>query len=685
MRVLGYTASAFWFSSYSLFTIHYSFADMPLSFWLGVDTGGTFTDFVLLGDGEPRIHKVLSTPAAPEQAILQGIREMGLAEAMAAGELAVVHGTTVATNAALEGKGARTVFVTNSGIEDILRIGRQNRPELYNLTPAAQDGVLTTLPCEGAGCRLDANGQEIQALDDEALNELLARIHAHDPESVAICLLFSYLDGRQEQRIAGALRQAGLAVSTSHHIIPTRGEYERGMATWLNAWLSPKVAAYLQRLQQATKPAPLAIMQSHGGTIAAQQARELAVNLLLSGPAGGLAAAQRLGEQLQQPQLMTFDMGGTSTDVALLDGDIRLTQQGRIGPYPVAVPMVDMHTIGAGGGSLAYVDDAGLLHVGPQSAGADPGPACYGRGGQQVTVTDANVVLGRLQPDFALGGSLTLDVAAAGQAMASLGSQLGLDTQAAAEGVLALANEHMTQALRVISIQKGHDPADFALMSFGGAGGLHVCDLADNLGMHRAIVPQRAGVLSAEGLVYAPRKRELLKALPEGLSDADCQNEIHTLQAQGRQELEAEGVAADQIRYQVYLDMCYRGQSSLLQIPWQEDAGQREQAFHQAHERRFGHRLGLPVEQVNLRVQCQAARSAPSIPARSTQPGQPLRRDRLPGIDAEVSIYQREHLGNGQRLHGPALIAEAVGTTWLAPGWDARVDPQGHLLLEKRI
>ncbi|MGB2247507.1 MAG: hydantoinase/oxoprolinase family protein [Alcanivorax sediminis] len=656
---------------------------MPLTYWLGVDTGGTFTDFVLLGDGEPRIHKVLSTPAAPEQAILQGIRELGLAAAMSAGQLSIVHGTTVATNAALENKGARTVFITNSGIEDILRIGRQNRPELYNLTPAPHKSALTDLPCEGAPCRLDAAGDEIQSLSDEALAELVLRAKAHGAESVAVCLLFAYLNGHQEQRIADALTREGLEVSTSHNIIPTRGEYERGMATWLNAWLSPRVAAYLQRLEQATDPAPLAIMQSHGGTIAAQQARQLAVNLLLSGPAGGLAAAQRLGEQLDQRQLMTFDMGGTSTDVALLDGEIRLTQQGRIGPYPVAVPMVDMHTIGAGGGSLAYVDEAGLLHVGPQSAGADPGPACYGRGGQQVTVTDANVVLGRLQPDFALGGSLELDVHAAEQAMGILGQQLGMDAQAAAEGVLALANEHMTQALRVISIQKGHDPQDFALMSFGGAGGLHVCALADNLGMHRAIVPQRAGVLSAEGLVYAPRKRELLKALPDGLDGDACRNEIQALQQQGQRELAAEGVASDQIRYQVYLDMCYRGQSSVLQIPWQDNPGEREQAFHRAHEQRFGHRLGLPVQQVNLRVQCLAEQHPPATPAQPLTQGQALRSTRLPGVDEDVSIYQREDLGNGQCLWGPALIAEAVGTTWLAPGWKAQVDSRGHLLLEK--
>lgn len=656
---------------------------MSVSYWLGVDTGGTFTDFVLLGDGEPRIHKVLSTPSAPEQAILQGIGELGLNDAMAAGQLAIVHGTTVATNAALEGKGARTVLITNQGLEDILRIGRQNRAELYNLTPTPPPSVLETLDVVGAPGRLDAQGKEVAPLSDADLSQLVETVLGHQPQSVALCLLFSYLNPSHEQRIRQALEATGLLVSASHAILPTRGEYERGMATWLNAWLAPKVADYLQRLQQATTPAPLAIMQSHGGTIASDQAADLAVNLLLSGPAGGLAAAKRLGEQLQQPQLMTFDMGGTSTDVALLDGDLRLTQQGHIGPYPVAVPMVDMHTIGAGGGSLAYVDDAGLLHVGPHSAGADPGPACYGRGGDRVTVTDANVVLGRLQPDFALGGSLTLDTAAARNAMETLATQLGLGVEDTAEGVLALANEHMTQALRVISIQKGFDPADFALLSFGGAGGLHVCALADNLGMQRAIVPRRAGVLSAEGLVYAPRKREQLQALPEAPEHTALQSHINTLQQQGSEELIREGVHASHVQHRVFVDMCYQGQSSVLQIPWQDEAAERERLFHDAHEQRFGHRLALPVRQVNIRVQSLATTSPPTQPPLPALTAAATRHAQLPGVDRQVTIYERDALGAGQTLQGPALIAEAVGTTWLAPGWQAFVDPHGHLLLER--
>ena len=300
----------------------------------------------------------------------------------------------------------------------MLLIGRQNRPELYNLTPSAAPTALADTPVERLSARLGADGTAVTDLNDADIDDLVARVRAHDPESVAVNLLFAYLDPDHEERLGRALEDAGLAVSLSSRVLPTRGEYERGMATWLNAWLAPRIHHYISRLKAHTAPSPLTIMQSNGGTVAADQAAGRAVNLLLSGPAGGLSAAHRLGGALGEDHLMTFDMGGTSTDVALLDGDIRLTQSGHIGPYPVAVPMVDMHTIGAGGGSLARVDDAGLLHVGPQSAGADPGPACYGKGGQEPTVTDANLVLGRLQPEFALGGSLALDRGAAEAAVA---------------------------------------------------------------------------------------------------------------------------------------------------------------------------------------------------------------------------------------------------------------------------
>ncbi len=666
-----------------------------MQYWLGVDTGGTFTDFVLLGGEQPRIHKVLSTPAAPERAILRGIEDMGLSGALALGELVIVHGSTVATNAALENKGAKTVVITNSGIEDLLLIGRQNRPELYNLRPLPTHTALHDTPVIGVDTRQDAQGATLIPLTDEAIRQTVEAVRRHDPESVAINLLFSYLDPAAEQRLGKALRQAGYPVSLSSDILPTRGEYERGMATWLNAWLSPRMADYLARLKQHTTPAPLTIMQSNGGTIAADQAAERAVNLLLSGPAGGLNAARRLGQALGRDHLMTFDMGGTSTDVALLDGDIRLTRQGRIGPYPVAVPMVDMHTIGAGGGSLAQVDDAGLLHVGPESAGASPGPACYGQGGTQATVTDANLVLGRLQPEFALGGNLRLDPAKAHDAVARVAERLGMPIPQAAQGIIDLANEHMSQALRVISIQKGFDPRDFTLVSFGGAGGLHVCALAANLGMHQAVVPVRAGVLSAEGLVYAPRQRERIQALPADAEAAHILTLARELERQARAELEAEGIEADRIRTETGLDLCYQGQSSVLTLPWQgEDPAQSEAAFHDLHEQRYGHRLSLPVRRVNLRVRCLAEARPPS-------PGQAPRGEGSPAWEApvygsvgdksaapnaegnktKIPVYRRDELGADQVIYGPALIFEPVGTIYIEADWQARVHPSAHLLL----
>ena len=355
---------------------------------LGVDTGGTFTDFVLLDDSRLRIHKVLSTPDAPEQAILQGIDELGIGAVAAAGQLVVIHGSTVATNAALEGKGVRTVFITNRGFADMLSIGRQARSELYQLQPALTAPPVPADLCLETGGRMTPGGDELVPLGRADLESLRAQIEALQPEAVAINLLYAFVDDRYERAIEASL-PAGLFCSRSSEVLPEHGEYERGIATWLNASLGPLMASYLQRLQQALAPGPVTIMQSSGGTIALEQAARRAVNLLLSGPAGGLAAARHIGHLCGQPRLMSFDMGGTSTDVALIDGEIRLSNEGHIGRWPVAVPMVDMHTIGAGGGSLAFVDGANLLHVGPQSAGASPGPACYGLGGTQATVTDA--------------------------------------------------------------------------------------------------------------------------------------------------------------------------------------------------------------------------------------------------------------------------------------------------------
>ena len=367
---------------------------------IGIDTGGTFTDFVLLQGGDVRVHKVLSTPQAPERAILQGINELGLDPQ----GLTVVHGSTVATNAVLEGKGACTLYIGNRGLEDLLAIGRQARTELYDLQPSPRHPPVARPLCLGIGGRLGADGASLDPLGPEDLDAIRETIRKVAPDSVAINLLFSYLDDAGERAIAASL-PPGLFVSCSSQVLPVAGEYARGIATWLNARIGPLVGRYLERLSSALPGSRIAVMQSSGETIAARYAAHQAVRLLLSGPAGGLSGAAFAGAAGGAARLLSFDMGGTSTDVAVIDGEPRLTMDGRISGLPIALPMVDMHTIGAGGGSIARVDAGGLLLVGPESAGADPGPACYGRGGMRPTVTDANLVLGRLDPSGFLGGA----------------------------------------------------------------------------------------------------------------------------------------------------------------------------------------------------------------------------------------------------------------------------------------
>jgi N-methylhydantoinase A len=652
---------------------------------LGVDTGGTFTDFVLFDGTGLRVHKVLSTPHAPEQAILQGIQDLGLD----AGKLQVVHGSTVATNAVLERKGVRTAYIANTGLGDVLTIGRQARRELYNLQPEPQPPPVPRELCLEVDARIGADGSRLATLDDTDKTRLLQQIENLKPEAVAINLLFAFLDASDERTIEGWLKAAfpELFISRSSAVLPEYKEYERGIATWLNAWIGPRVAGYLERLGARLQPAPVTVMQSAGGTVAAEQAGAKAVHLLLSGPAGGLMGARFIGQQAGATQLLTFDMGGTSTDVALIEGEIRLTSEGHIGPWPVAVPMVDMHTIGAGGGSIAFIDSGGLLQVGPESAGAAPGPACYGQGGECPTVTDANLVLGRLRPDAFLGGAMTLDTAAAKRAVGSMAASLETSVEDAARGIIDIANEHMAQALRVISVQRGVDPREHVLVSFGGAGGLHVCALAEALGMRHALVPVHAGVLSALGMLAAPRARQLSHTLAGELAGFDAhtlEKELQALADTGRAELIAEGIPGQDIDTAYSLDLRYHGQSYTLTLPWQ-GVENTAQGFHAEHEQRYGHRLSAAVELVNIRCNLQGRAPKIVLPEAGAQP------DELPepcyarlyGYADEVPVWQRESLSREQEITGPAIITETVATTWLPAGWSCRVDRVGNLQLER--
>jgi N-methylhydantoinase A len=650
---------------------------------LGVDTGGTFTDFVLWDGAQLRIHKVLSTPDAPERAILQGIADMEVALQ----GLTVVHGSTVATNAVLEGKGVRTVLITNRGFGDLLTIGRQARAELYNLQPEPPTPPVPHKDCLESGGRIGADGAVVEPLTEADLQQLRAEIEQRKPDAVAINLLFSFLDSSAEERIEAIVPQ-GIFVSRSSRVLPEYKEYERGIATWLNSYVGPLVEGYLQRLEQGVAGARVSVMQSSGSTLSARHAGADAVRMLLSGPAGGLAAAHAIGEQVGRPRLLTFDMGGTSTDVALIDGAVRLTSEGRIGRYPVAVPMVDMHTIGAGGGSIAQVDAGGLLQVGPESAGAAPGPACYGRGGRLPTVTDANLLLGRLLPDAFLGGGMSLDYGAAESAMGAVATALGCSLEAAASGVIRVANEHMSHALRVISVQRGVDPRGFTLTSFGGAGGLHVCALAESLGMSQAMIPCYGGVLSALGMLVAPRGRELSRSnivLLEALKEQEIEAIFRRLERQGVQALVEEGVAEGQIARQRSVDLRYQGQSFSLNLPW-SGMSQVGVDFHREHQARYGHSFEFPVELVNVRVRVRERGGMPFSLEQTEVPEQGaagvLKMVELVGV-GEAPVYPRAALRVGQRLSGPALITEQVATSLVEPGWSCLVDRSGVLLLER--
>ncbi len=648
---------------------------------IGVDTGGTFTDFVLWQQGRMRVHKVLSTPAAPERAILPGIAELGLDVT----GVRLIHGSTVATNAVLEGKGVRTAYVTNRGLADLLTIGRQARADLYDLQPPRPSPPVPEELCLETGGRIAADGAVVEPLTAADLTALRAALERLAPRAVAVNLLFSYLDDRAERAIAAALPE-GVFVSCSSQVLPLIGEYERGIATWLNAWIGPIVGGYVERLQAGLPGARLAVMQSSGEAAAAEQVADKAVRLLLSGPAGGLVGAGFVGRAAGIDRLLTFDMGGTSTDVALVEGAPRLTTGGRIADWPVAVPMVDMHTIGAGGGSIARLDAGGLLLVGPQSAGADPGPVCYGRGGADPTVTDANLVLGRLREDAFLGGRMRLDAGAARAALDRLGASMGLSGEDAALGVIAIANEHMARALRVISVQRGIDPRDLVLCSFGGAGGLHVCALAEAMGMARVMVPARAGVLSALGMLATPPGRLLTRSWPGLLgerTDEEIGAALEALASEAVRALAAEGIAPGVLERSGSLDLRYRGQSNTLNLAWEGGAATGA-AFHARHQARYGHVLDLPVELVNLRMRVTAPAYPVVLPDAHADPvAAPVSRRQVPVFGCAVAavVLGRDEIGPDERLLGPAVILDEVATTWLAPGWQARRDRLGNLHL----
>ncbi len=653
---------------------------------LGVDVGGTFTDLVALSEGGVTTAKVPSTPRDQSVGVMNAVGASGV-EADALDALA--HGMTVATNALLERRGARTALVTTEGFRDVLEIARQNRPSLYDLT---QDRPPTLVPRELRFTLKERMGPEgeIEPLDEAGLEEVISAIERAEVEAVAVCLLFAFMHPEHERRIGEALREAlpEVHVSLSSEVLPEFREYERFSTTAADAYLAPKLAAYLKNLagkvEDAGMPTPL-IMQSAGGVVGIEDAVDDAAAFTLSGPAGGVVGAAYVGDLSGYRDVLTFDMGGTSTDVApVIGGEVQTTTETVIAGVPIRVPMVDVHTVSAGGGSVAWADAGGALRVGPHSAGAEPGPAGYDKGGEEPAVTDANLFLGYLADRAELGGEVVLRRELSEKALEGLGKKIGLDALESALGILRVADAEMTRALRVISVERGLDPREFALLAFGGAGGMHACRLAEELGIRTVLVPRAGGVLSALGLAISDLRRDYVSPYLANLADVNVRELKETFEGM-------EGVAAKDLdgpRYTRRADLRYRGQSFELTVEAQRplEVDKLEECFHAAHEQRYGYRMeDEPVELVNLRLTATVPVDKPEL--KETQPKGEAevgrRRSNFDGEWQEVPVLDRERMGRGSEVEGPAIVEFKESTCVVSPGWQGQVDGVGTLVLER--
>ncbi len=646
--------------------------------FIGVDTGGTFTDLIACIGGELRTHKVLSTPRNPAAAVLRGLREL-------VPELTpqlVTYGSTVATNALLQRRGARVTLLTTAGFEDVIEIGRQNRPALYDPEPRPPAPLVPRGRRIGVAERVAYDGRVLTPLSRSALRAPLRAIRRQRPDAVAVCLLHAYANPRHERMIRAALSGfPNVFCSLSHELLAEYREYERLSTTVINAYVGPVMSRHLRALEQGLGATRLRVMQSNGGAISAQQAGREAVRTVLSGPAAGVIGACAVARALRLRRVITFDMGGTSTDVSLIDGAPRFSAEWTIGGLPLKVPAIDIHTVGAGGGSIAYVDAGGALKVGPQSAGADPGPACYGTG-RMPTVTDANVVLGRLVPEAFLGGRMQLQPERARSAIGELARQLELTWEATAEGIVRVVNASMERAIRRISVERGHDPREYVLVAFGGAAGQHACELAAALGIRRVVVPRHPGLLSAWGAASADVQRDYVRTVRlANPSAAQLRRLFAPLERTARSALRAEGIAAVGCRLERTVDVRYRGQSFEINLPFDTHFGA---AFHAAHRRLYGYADGeRPVEVVNLRVRGvgrgPVLRAAAFRPQPAVRPGP--HRVRWAGRWWRTDTVDRQRLALDAVVRGPVVIVEFSATTFVPPSWHATVHRTGHVEL----
>jgi len=633
---------------------------------IAIDTGGTFTDCVYWEGKALRVLKVRSTPANPGGAVLEAVKQIaGRTEAE------VRHGTTVGTNALLERKGARVAFVTTEGFEDAIAIGRQARPTLYDLFFKKEEPLAPKDLRFGVAERIAADGSMLFKVSDAELTRLRDAVQKAAPEAIAVSLLFGFANPANEKAVAATLAQIGVPVSVSHEILPEFREYERGSTVLINAYLAPKMQSYLTALDAGLRArgSSLFVMQSSGGITSAAVAAREPVRTILSGPAGGVVGAAHVAKVAGFPRILTFDMGGTSTDVALLtaDGGLRTTSEYQILGMPVAVPMLDIHTVGAGGGSLASFDRGGALKVGPQSAGADPGPICYGKG-ELPAVTDANLLLGRIEPDGFLGGGMKLDEARTREFMTRAMGTLP-NVESFAEGIVRVVDANMVQALRKISVEQGHDPRDFVLVSFGGAGPLHLCALAKALRIPKVLVPRMPGALSAYGILISDVVRDTSRTVM--LSPGDEKLAAHFAEL-------GEGERS--------LDLRYEGQGYELNVPWSGDFVAR---FHEVHRQRYGYSDSKrPIEIVNVRVRTiqttsrEEETSEPLQAGNGEQAVKRLKQIYFDGAWQTGKVYARDLLKAGDTFPGPAVIVEYSATTFVEPGAKVSVDGFRNLVIE---
>ncbi len=678
---------------------------------IGVDTGGTFTDFVAFCGTYRTAFKLASTPDAPAEAILTGIEQIINDPALSrqvtpsnALQTGIAHGTTVATNALLEQKGARTALITTAGFEDVLEIGRQARPDLYNLNVTKAPPLVPRSLRFGVTERTGPDGRIIKRLAKQDLVALRKALLDSRIESIAVSLLFSFANPLHEQSIARALESLGVPISISHQILPEYREYERTSTVVANAYLAPRVGKYLMALRVgldrvfhgANQPS-VRIMQSSGGAISAEIAASEPVRTILSGPAGGVVASLRIAELAGLDRVITFDMGGTSTDVALCSDGARTTNESQLAGLPIAIPVLDIHTVGAGGGSIATVDRGGALRVGPESAGADPGPACYGKG-TLPTVTDANLVLGRFGPEARLAGEMKLDLSRARLAIDELARELSVASRRrvngaeAALGIARVTNVNMERALRLVSVERGYDPRQFTLVSFGGAGGLHATALAETLKIPRVLVPAEPGNFSALGVLLADVVRDysrtVMIALPRaGALPTSIAVHFAELKERARVDLESEGFSGSRTRLVRSLAARYRGQSFELEIPLVADP---REAFHRVHRERYGHAdPEAEMEIVSIRLRAIGLTTKPRIQSQERVKRRFVKSDRVMRIrvgrgGVMADVFDRGRLSVGSMVRGPAVIMEYGSTTLLPPGWRLEVDEWRNLILEPR-